>query len=75
MKAIHRAIAETLEQARACDEQATALRRRAGFLLAEARAAAPTGAGWYREAGLDERTASLLLEMAAGGKERGACTP
>lgn len=57
-----------LAQAQALDQAAREHRRQAGRLLALAREQAPTGSGWFRDAGIaDAASARLLIQLAAGG--------
>ena len=63
------AIRQTLARATEHDGMARAMRKQAGQLLAQARVEQPNGSAWFRAAGLDERTARLLLELAAEGQE------
>lgn len=64
-------ITEALTQAAALDDAAREHRKTAGRLLAQARGEHPTGAQWYTSAGLDMRSAELLIELGVGAKPAG----
>jgi len=57
-------IRQLLDGACQHDEQARALRREAGRALARLRSERPET--WQRDAGIDEATAALLLDMGSG---------
>lgn len=65
-------IRECLAAAQEHDALAQGLRRQAGQLLARAKADQPQGGQWYRAAGLDERSAELLVALAEQHAETGA---
>ncbi|MHB8744592.1 MAG: hypothetical protein ACYC9L_15930 [Sulfuricaulis sp.] len=66
---IEQRIREELAQAAALDDAAREHRKAAGRLLAQARGEHPTGATWF--AGLDMRSAELLIELGCAAKPAG----
>lgn len=67
------AVRAELEAAAQIEEEARSRRRAAGRLLAQARAQHTdlrAWARWVREAGIDQRGAELLLQLAAGAVPR-----
>lgn len=62
---LEKLIREALIEASRHDEKARDYRRQAGRLLAELRAKHRNrGSGWWRQVGITQRSAELLVEMA-----------
>lgn len=67
MSANNNPINRALHEANNHDIEARKYRLLAGELLIQERAKQPNGSAWFRQYGLDERTAELLIAMATRG--------